>query len=75
MTSADTTRDPIYTCIGRREIGSIQLHEGALRAETKEERVKGLLTIFCIAGLLTAPSLSLAHPQVVQAGHETDKRE
>jgi hypothetical protein len=33
-----------------------------LRAEAKEEKVKGLITVVCIASLLTAPSLSLAHP-------------
>ena len=33
-----------------------------LRAEAKEEKVKRLLTVLCIASLLTAPSLSLAHP-------------
>jgi hypothetical protein len=33
-----------------------------LRAEAKEEKVKKLFTVFCVASVLTAPSLSLAHP-------------
>ena len=54
-----------HACIVGSGIVSIHLdnlNQGALCAKAKEENVKGLIMVFCIAGLLTAPSLSLAHP-------------